>query len=165
MTADVLPQTPVANVLPANPVRLRTLVPAFPAALTLTAPVVLVTATPGITSRVLPVLKTRYILTATVARRDTQQPILGEVRLRPRPRPVLAVLLREPVTKPRRIPTAIAVPAGTRHPAVHPLRPKLGQLLRFALAALLPAPAISARVALSQTNVLATSLLAVTMAL
>ena len=112
MTADVLPQTPVANVLPANPVRLRTLVPAFPAALTLTAPVVLVTATPGITSRVLPVLKTRYILTATVARRDTQQPILGEVRLRPRPRPVLAVLLREPVTKPRRTLTATAVPAG-----------------------------------------------------
>ncbi len=101
-----------SNVLPANPVRLRTLVPAFPAALTLTAPVVLVTATPGITSRVLPVLKTRYILTATVARRDTQQPILGEVRLRPRPRPVLAVLLREPVTKPRRTLTATAVPAG-----------------------------------------------------
>ena len=35
-----------------------------------------------------------------------------EVRLRPRPRPVLAVLLREPVTKPRCIPTATAVPAG-----------------------------------------------------
>ena len=55
------------------------------------------------------------------------------------------MLLREPVTKPRRIPTATVVPAGTRHPAVHPLRPKLGQLLRFALAALLPAPATSAR--------------------
>ena len=48
VTADVLPQTPVANVLPASPVRLRTLVPAFPAALTPTAPVALVTATPGI---------------------------------------------------------------------------------------------------------------------
>ena len=48
VTADVLPQTPVVNVLPASPVRLRTLVPAFPAALTPTAPVALVTATPGI---------------------------------------------------------------------------------------------------------------------
>ena len=47
VTADVLPQTPVANALPASPVRLRTLVPAFPAALTPTAPVVLVTATPA----------------------------------------------------------------------------------------------------------------------
>ena len=111
-----------------------------------------------------PVTK-RDILTVTPAQAGTAVQTPGEVRLRPRPRPVPAVLLREPVTKPRRIPTAIAVPAGTRHPAVHPLRPKLGQLLRFALAALLPAPAISARVALSQTNVLATSLLAVTMAL
>ena len=81
----------------------------------------------------------------TLVRMATRRVIPGEVRLRPRPRPVLAVQLREPVTKPRRIPTAIAVPAGTRHPAVHPLRPKLGQLLRFALAALLPAPATSAR--------------------
>ena len=47
VTADVLPQTPVASALPASPVRLRTLVPAFPAALTLTAPVALVTATPA----------------------------------------------------------------------------------------------------------------------
>ena len=48
VTADVLPQTPVASALPASPVHLRTLVPAFPAALTLTAPVALATATPGI---------------------------------------------------------------------------------------------------------------------
>ena len=48
VTADALPQTPVANALPASPVRLRILVPAFPAALTPTAPVALVTATPGI---------------------------------------------------------------------------------------------------------------------
>ena len=47
VTADVLPQIPVANVLPASPARLRTLVPAFPAALTLTAPVALVTVTPA----------------------------------------------------------------------------------------------------------------------
>ena len=48
----------------------------------------------------------------TLVRVATRQPIPGEVRLRPRPRPVLAVLLREPVTKPRCIPTATAVPAG-----------------------------------------------------
>ena len=47
VTADVLPQIPVASARPASPVRLRTLVPAFPAALTLTAPVALVTATPA----------------------------------------------------------------------------------------------------------------------
>ena len=46
VTADVLPQIPVASARPASPVRLRTLVPAFPAALTPTAPVALVTATP-----------------------------------------------------------------------------------------------------------------------
>ena len=153
MTADVLPQTPVANVLPANPVRLRTLVPAFPAALTLTAPVVLVTATPGITSRVLPVLKTRYILTATVARRDTQQPILGEVRLRPRPRPVLAVLLREPVTKPRRTLTATAVPADTLLQLVHLITSKAGQQLKYALAAQLREPAISVKIPVTATAV------------
>ena len=89
-----------------------TLVPAFPAALTLTAPVVLVTATQGITSQVLPALKTRYILTAILAHQGTAAQTLGEVRLRPRPRPVPAVLLREPVTKLRRTPTVTAVPAG-----------------------------------------------------
>ena len=47
VTADALPQTPVANALPASPVRLRTLVPAFPAALTPIVPVALVTATPA----------------------------------------------------------------------------------------------------------------------
>ena len=58
----------------------------------------------------------------TLVRVATRQPIPGEVRLRPRPRPVLAVLLREPVTKPRCIPTATAVPADT-------LRPILGEVL------------------------------------
>ena len=120
VTADVLPQTPVASALPASPVRLRTLVPAFPAALTPIVPVALATATQGITSRVLPVLKTRYILTATLAHQGTAAQTLGEARLRRRPRPVLAVLLREPVTKPRRIPTVTPVPAGIRnHPARH----------------------------------------------
>ena len=87
----------------------------------------------------------RDILILTIARADTRQPIHGAVQPRLLPRPVPAVLLREPVTKLPLIPTATVVPAGTRHPAVHPLRPKLGQLLRFALAALLPAPATSAR--------------------
>ena len=54
VTADVLPQTPAANVLPASPVRLRILVPAFPAALTPTAPVALATATPGMRAMQIP---------------------------------------------------------------------------------------------------------------
>ena len=158
VTADVLPQTPVANALPASPVRLRTLVPAFPAALTLTAPVALVTATPGITSRVLPVLKTRYILTATLARQGTAAQTLGEVLLRRRPRPVLVVLLREPVTKPRRIPTATAARRDIRHPAVRHLRLRPAQPLKSAPAVRLPAPAISAKLALSQASVPAPTL-------
>ena len=48
----------------------------------------------------------------TLVRVGTAAQTLGEVRLRPHPRPVLAVRLREPVTKPRRTPTAIAAPAG-----------------------------------------------------
>ena len=76
----------------------------------------------------------------TLVPADTRRAIPGEVRLRPRPRPVLAVLLREPVTKPRHIPTATAVPAGISLQAVHPLKFRPGQLPRFALAALLPAP-------------------------
>ena len=54
VTADVLPQTPVANALPASPARLRILVPAFPAALTPTAPVALATATPGMRAMQIP---------------------------------------------------------------------------------------------------------------
>ena len=76
----------------------------------------------------------------TLVRMATRRVIPGEVRLRPRPRPVLAVQLREPVTKPRRTPTATAVPADIRHPAVRPLKFRPGQLPKFALAALLPAP-------------------------
>ena len=163
VTADALPQTPVANALPASPVRLQTLVPAFPAALTPIVPVALATATPGITSRVLPVLKTRYILTATLAHQGTAAQTLGEVRLRRRPRPVLAVLLQEPVTKPRRTPTATAVPAGTSLPAVRPLRPRPGQLPRFALVVRLPAPVISVRLAPIQVSVPAIALQVVRM--
>ena len=57
VTADALPQTPVANALPASPVRLRTLVPAFPAGLTPTAPEALATVTQGI-----PVMPTPGVL-------------------------------------------------------------------------------------------------------
>ena len=42
----------------------------------------------------------------TLVRMATRRAIPGEVRLRLRPRPVPAVLLQEPVTKPRHIPTA-----------------------------------------------------------
>ena len=58
-----------------------------------------------------PVTK-RDILTVTPAQAGTAVQTPGEVRLRPRPRPVPAVLLREPVTKLRRTPTVTAVPAG-----------------------------------------------------
>ena len=59
-------------------------------------------------------------LILTLVRGGTAAQTPGEVRLRPRLRPVPAVLLREPVTKPRHTPTATVVPAGTRnHPARH----------------------------------------------
>ena len=85
------------------------------------------------------VVKGIPILTLVPA--DTRRAIPGEVRLRPRLRPVLAVLLREPVTKPRHIPTVTVVPAGTSLQVVRLLRFRPEQLPRFALAALLPAPA------------------------
>ena len=71
----------------------------------------------------------------------TRRAIPGEVRLRPRLRPVLAVRLPAPVTKPRHIPTVTVVPAGTSLQVVRLLRFRPEQLPRFALAALLPAPA------------------------
>ena len=83
-------------------------------------------------------------LILTLVRVGTAAQTPGEVRLRPRPRPVLAGLLREPVTKPRHTPTATVVPAGTSLQAVHPLRFRPEQLLRFALVALLPALATPA---------------------
>ena len=67
---------------------------------------------PALTAAAVPDCAVKVIPTATAVRQDIRQPIPGEVRLKRRPRPVLAVLLREPVTKPRRIPTATAVPAG-----------------------------------------------------
>ena len=83
-----------------------TLVPAFPAALTLTAPVVLVTATQGITSQVLPALKTRYILTAILAHQGTAAQTPGEavsqlpLRLvRAAPLPVIVIKTNAPVVK------------------------------------------------------------------
>ena len=90
-----------------------------------------------------PVTK-RDILTVTPAQADTAAQTPGEVRLRPRPRPVPAVLLREPVTKPRRTPTVTAVPAGIRSPAVRPPRFRPKPHLKFALAAPPQVPAISA---------------------
>ena len=46
----------------------------------------------------------------------------------------------EPDCAVKGIPTVTAVPAGPSLQAVHPLKFRPGQLLRFALAALLPAP-------------------------
>ena len=99
----------------------------------------------------------------TLVRMATRRVIPGEVRLRPRPRPVLAVQLREPVTKPRRTPTATAVPADIRHPAVRPLKFRPGQLPRFALVVRLPAPVISVRLAPIQVSVPAIALQVVRM--
>ncbi len=77
-TTMTVVMTPVAGKPGINASRRPlTLVPAFPAALTLTAPVVLVTATQGITSQVLPALKTRYILTAILAHQGTAAQTLG----------------------------------------------------------------------------------------
>ena len=57
VTAVALPQTPAVSAPPASPVRLRTLVPAFPAGLTPTAPEALATVTQGI-----PVMPTPGVL-------------------------------------------------------------------------------------------------------
>ena len=103
----VLPQTLVANALPANLVLHRQTRPAAPMGRNL---VPTVAAGPDCVVKGIPIL--------TLVPADTRRAIPGEVRLRPRPRPVLAVLLREPVTKPRRIPTATVVPADIRKQAV-----------------------------------------------
>ena len=120
---------PVASALPASLVLRRQTRPAAPMGRN---PVPTAAAGPDCVAKGIPIL--------TLVRVGTAAQTLGEVRLRPHPRPVLAVLLREPVTKPRRTPTATAVPADIRHPAVRPLKFRPGQLPRFALAALLPAP-------------------------
>ena len=100
---------PVASARPASLVLRRQTRPAVPTGRNL---VPTVAAGPDC------VVKGTLILTLVPV--ATRRAIPGEVRLRPRPRPVLAVLLREPVTKPRHTPTATVVPAGTRnHPARH----------------------------------------------
>ena len=98
---------PVASALPASLVLHRQTRPAAPMGRNL---VPTVAAVPDCAVKGIPIL--------TLVRMATRRAIPGEVRLRPRPRPVLAVLLREPVTKPRRIPTATVVPADIRKQAV-----------------------------------------------
>ena len=132
MTAAVLPIT--ANARPNAKA-------AKPAHRTQTKPAVRMETMIVPTAAAVPDCAVKGIPILTLVRVGTRRAIPGEVRLRPRPRPVLAVLLREPVTKPRRTPTATAVPADTSLQAVRPLRFRPGQLPRFALAALLPAPA------------------------
>ena len=91
----------MANALPASLVLHRQTRPAVPTGRNL---VPTVAAGPDC------VVKGTLILTLVPV--ATRRAIPGEVRLRPRPRPVPAVLLREPVTKLRRTPTVTAVPAG-----------------------------------------------------
>ena len=74
----------------------------------------------------------------TLVRMATRRVIPGEVRLRRRPRPVPAVLLREPVTKLRRTPTVTAVPADTLRPILGEVLPE--QLPKFVPVVQLPAP-------------------------
>ena len=124
---------PAASALPANLVHRRQTRPAVPTGRNL---VPTVAAVPDCVVKGIPIL--------TLVRVGTAAQTLGEVRLRLPPRPVLAVLLREPVTKPRHIPTVTVVPAGTSLQVVRLLKFRPGQLLRFALAALLPAPVIPA---------------------
>ena len=98
---------PVASVRPVNLAPRRQTRPAVPMGRN---PVPTAAAEPDCVAKGIPIL--------TLVRVATRRAIPGEVRLRPRPRPVLAVLLREPVTKPRRIPTATVVPADIRKQAV-----------------------------------------------
>ena len=100
---------PVASARPASLVLRRQTRPAVPMGRSLVPTVAAV-----------PDCAVKGTLILTLVRVGTAAQTLGEVRLRPHPRPVLAVLLREPVTKPRHTPTATVVPAGTRnHPARH----------------------------------------------
>ena len=107
-----------------------------------TRPVVPMGRNPVPTAAAVPDCAVKGIPILTLVRMATRRVIPGEVRLRPRLRPVLAVLLREPVTKLRRIPTVIAVPAGTAHHV-----PKDIQQLhpRFALVARYLEPATNAK--------------------
>ena len=121
---------PVASALPASLVLRRQTRPAVPTGRSLVP-----------TAAAVPDCAVKGTLILTLVRVGTAAQTLGEVWLRPHPRPVLAGLLREPVTKLRHTPTATAVRVGPSLQAVHPLKFRPGQLPRFALAALLPAPA------------------------
>ena len=109
VTADALPQTPVANALPASPVRLRTLVPAFPAALTPIVPVALVTATPGIRVMQIPdVLK--WILVLTQRRHPAVQAsvkTLGRLLVPKTEQPITTGAVRPSVLPDRPAPTEL----------------------------------------------------------
>ena len=110
VTADALPQTPVANALPASPARLRILVPAFPAALTPTAPVALVTATPDIRAMQIPdVLK--WIPVLTQRRHPAVQASVKTLGL------LLVPKTEQPIT------------TGAAHPSVLPDRPASTELV------------------------------------
>ena len=107
MITAVRQPIPVASALPASLVLHRQTRPAAPMGRNL---VPTVAAVPDCAVKGIPIL--------TLVRMATRRAIPGEVRLRPRPRPVPAVLLPEPVTKPRHIPTATVVPADISLQAV-----------------------------------------------
>ena len=121
---------PAASALPASLVLRRQTIPAAPMGRNL---VPTVAAEQDCVVKGIPIL--------TLVRVATRQPIPGEVWPRPRLRPVLAALPREPVTKPRHTPTATVVPAGTAFPAQTDIPlPNL----KYVPAAQPPEPAISA---------------------
>ena len=109
VTADALPQTPVASALPASPVRLRTLVPVFPAALTPIVPVALVTVTPGIRVMQIPdVLK--WILVLTQRRHPAVQAsvkTLGRLLVPKTEQPITTGAVRPSVLPDRPAPTEL----------------------------------------------------------
>ena len=113
----------MASVRPVNLAPRRQTRPAVPMGRN---PVPTAAAEPDCVAKGIPIL--------TLVRVATRRAIPGEVRLRRRPRPVLVVLLREPVTKLRRIPTVIAVPAGTAHHVLKDIRqlhPRFALVARY----------------------------------
>ena len=140
---------PVASARPASLVLRRQTRPAVPTGRNL---VPTVAAGPDC------VVKGTLILTLVPV--ATRRAIPGEVRLRPRPRPVLAGLLREPVTKLRHTPTATAVRPDIRNPVVPRLKFRQEQPLKFALVVknLVPATLVVLKLAVSRAKKTVTAL-------
>ena len=136
VTADVLLQIPVVNVLPASPVRRQIPVLVYPVVLTLTAPAVLVTATPA----------TRVTLTPDVQRLKpvpTQPRLLlvqasvktlGLLLVPKTERPITTDVVRLSVLPDRPVPTEHArTPVSVAEAALVRDKPQVVRLLRFRL--------------------------------